>query len=361
MEMALELAQLGRGAVEPNPMVAAVVVRDGEELGRGWHRKFGGPHAEIEALAACRKSGVDPRGATMFVTLEPCCHHGKTPPCTDAIIESGISRVVVAMEDPDRQVAGKGIEKLRSAGIEVSVGLCEKEAKNLLAAYIKLRMTGRPWVICKWAQTPKGYLALGPRDERWISGEASRQYVHAIRGLCDGILVGIGTVLADDPLLTNRSGHGKQPVRVVLDSKLRISHDCQLVKTAHDFPLIVATTRQSAVTMHETAAALLGASAELLVLDGDEEGLILEKLLDELGRKNWTSLLVEGGAKVLDRFVYSGLADELLVFVSPKRKISRKEAQKLPRFNISDVQKKLSLPQPQELTLGQDKLLRFTL
>ena len=314
MRVALECAARGRGAVEPNPMVGAVIVRDGVEITRGWHGAFGGPHAEREALAAAAASGADVTGATMFVTLEPCCHTGKTPPCTDAILEAGIARVVVAMTDPDENVSGRGIDVLREAGVDVAVGVCEAEARKLLAAYVKLRTQGHPWVICKWAQTADGYLALPPRQGRWISGQASRTRVHEIRSWCDGILVGAGTVLADDPLLTNRSGAGKQPVRVVLDSHLRTPPDAQLVRTAGESPVIVVTSSAAPV---DRAEVLRDAGVEVLELPSRDERVDLDALLDELGRRRWTYLLAEGGTTVLESFILGGFADELLVFIAP--------------------------------------------
>lgn len=355
MSIALQCAARGRGSVEPNPMVAAVLVRDGRELARGWHGKFGGPHAEIVAMEAARSAGAEVAGATMYVTLEPCCHHGKRPPCTDAIIAAGISRVVIAMEDPAPEVSGGGLASLREAGIEVCTGVCEAEARELLGAYIKLRTTGRPWVICKWAQTADGYLALPAGQGRWISGETSRAEAHRIRGLCDGICVGIETVLADDPRLTNRSGSGGQPVRVVLDPRLRIPMDCRLVRTSQDAPVLVVTTRAAGARAGATQP-LRDCGVEVLELTGVGGRIDLEALLDELGRRSWTYLLVEGGAKVLAGFTSLHLADELLVFVSTQEVGPRAD---LPRFDILAAAEKLNLGPAQETRLGEDRMLRY--
>src|SRR5436305_1406899 len=199
MRRALELAERGRGFVEPNPLVGAVVVRDGSVVGEGWHRRYGEAHAEVNALA---QAGEAARGATLYVTLEPCCHVGKTPPCTDAVLAAGISRVVAAMADPFPKVAGGGIARLRAAGVAVAVGLGESEARRLNAPYLKLLATGRPYVHAKWAMTLDGKIATRTGDSRWISNEASRRVVHAMRGRMDAILVGIGTALVDDPSLT---------------------------------------------------------------------------------------------------------------------------------------------------------------
>jgi diaminohydroxyphosphoribosylaminopyrimidine deaminase/5-amino-6-(5-phosphoribosylamino)uracil reductase len=360
MGIALDLAGRGRGSVEPNPMVGAVLVKDGVEVGRGWHVEFGGAHAEIEALAAARSGGADVHGATMYVTLEPCSHHGKTPPCTDALIEAGLKRVVVGMEDPDPHVRGRGVAALRQAGIEVTVGVMEQEVRKLLLPYIKLRTQGLPWVICKWAQTADGWIALPPTGGRWVSGEQARAHVHEIRGLCDGVCVGIGTVLADDPLLTNRSGGGKQPARIVLDSNLRIPLESQLVRTADLSPVIVGTTQKAVTDSAQRAGKLREVGVELLEIAEGERGVDLQALLKELGRRQWTYLLVEGGAKVLERFVYHGLGDELLVFVGPQE--LGKVVEGLPKFDLADVKRDLELDEPHETRrCGEDTLLHYLL
>src|SRR5207253_7885382 len=213
---ALELAERGRGYVEPNPLVGAVVVHDGRIIGEGWHQRYGEAHAEVNALTA---AGDAARGATLYVTLEPCCHHGKTPPCTDAVLRAGVQRVVAAMLDPFPQVSGKGADLLRAAGVTVDVGLCEAEARRLNAPYLKLLATGLPYVTAKWAMTLDGKIATRTGDSKWISNEASRRRVHELRGRMDAIIVGIGTALADDPLLTARPTGPRTPARIVLDSR----------------------------------------------------------------------------------------------------------------------------------------------
>jgi diaminohydroxyphosphoribosylaminopyrimidine deaminase/5-amino-6-(5-phosphoribosylamino)uracil reductase len=366
MALALELAEQGRGAVEPNPMVGAVLVRGGKELARGWHQHFGGPHAEVEVLSAAAAAGADARGATMYVTLEPCCHHGKTPPCTDALIAAGFKRVVMAMEDVDARVAGKGIAALKSAGIEVLVGVCRGQARRLLAAYIKLRTMHRPWVICKWAQTAEGFLAMPVEAGRWISCEQSRDFAHRLRGQCQGVCVGVGTVLADDPLLTNRSAAGRQPLRIVLDATLRIPLTCRLVATASQYPLLVATTSLAVANRPEAAEQLSRAGAELLLLPaasgpgGPQAGprVNLDALLEELGRRELTYLLAEGGAEVLRSFVHGNLADELVVFVCPS---AGRGGEGLPKFDVAELRRTMSLPEPAEQMIGPDRLQRFVL
>jgi diaminohydroxyphosphoribosylaminopyrimidine deaminase/5-amino-6-(5-phosphoribosylamino)uracil reductase len=355
MLRALELARKGRGAVEPNPMVGAVIVRDGRVLGEGFHQRFGRPHAEIEALDAARKAGHDPAGATLYVTLEPCCHHGKTPPCTDALIAARLGRVVAGMTDPDENVAGKGFQRLRQAGVEVQEGVCEDQARKLLAAYVKLRTQRRPWVILKWAQTHEGYLALPNGAGRWISCPASRERVHELRGLCDGVLVGIGTALADDPLLTNRGGRGRAPARVVLDSQLRLPPASQLVQTARRTPLIVATLADTLRRAPEAVENLRRAGAEILALSEAAGHVSLPALLDEFGRRSWTYLLVEGGREVLQAFLSTGLADELQVFIGPQRM----GQVNLPRLDVQDIIAGGGFALETRETIGPDEFLLF--
>ena len=358
MARALELARRGRGSVEPNPTVGAVVVRDGRVIGEGWHKAFGGPHAEVEAIAAARSVGHDPAGATMYVTLEPCCHQGKTPPCTDAIAAAKIARVVAAMEDPDPQVAGGGLAALRAAGVEIACGVLEAQARELLAAYVKLRTTGRPWVICKWAQSLDGRIATFTGDSKWISSEQSRGRVHELRGRCDGVCVGVGTVRADDPLLTNRSGSGRQPARVVLDESLEMPLDCKLLASADVSPVIVVARQGADAAASE---ALTGAGAEVLALPAAPGGVDLAALLDELGRRRWTCLLVEGGGGVLGSFIGQGLADELLVFVAPRLVGGTRSPGPVDWGDVEAIEQAMALPAPRVEQVGPDVLLRYVL
>ncbi len=347
--------------MHPNPMVGCVIVSGGVELARGWHEAFGGPHAERQALADAAKKGVDVRGATMYVTLEPCSHHGKTPPCTEAVIEAGLRRVVVAMVDPDPRVSGRGIEQCRQAGIDVDVGICEDRARSLLGPYVKLRTTGRPWVICKWAQTADGYLSLPPGEDRWITGPSAREHVHQTRSWIDAIAVGVSTVLADDPQLTNRSGQGSQPVRIVLDSHLRTPPDSALVRSAGDSPVLIATTARAIENSPVRAETLRQVGVELLALPEGEAGVDLPALLAELGHRQWTHLLVEGGAAVLGSFLTSAgqLADELHVYVNPRR--VDVPSGDLPRLDIAELARTMELPQPEVTDFGNDRFLRMVL
>ena len=360
MNLALDLAELGRGAVEPNPMVGCVLVSpSGQELGRGWHRRFGGPHAEIEALRDAAGQGHGVAGATAYVTLEPCCHYGKTPPCSQALIEARVARVVAAMEDPDPHVAGGGMRQLAQAGIEVELGVCAARARRLLAPYVKTRRQGRPWVIAKWAQSRQGLWALGSAG-RWISCEPARRQVHQIRSWCDGVCIGAGTVLADDPLLTNRTGQGKQPARVVIDRELSLPTDSALVSSLDVAPLIVVVPAHRAADPQARRLADLG--AEILPLDGVGVGdLALGGLLDELGCRRWTYLLVEGGPTLMACLARERLLDEAWVYVCPVDEPTAAQAVGLPRLNVADLARELDWPEPAREMVGPDTLQRYWL
>jgi diaminohydroxyphosphoribosylaminopyrimidine deaminase/5-amino-6-(5-phosphoribosylamino)uracil reductase len=318
MQTALRLAGKGLGRVEPNPAVGCVIVRDGRIIGRGYHRRFGGPHAEIEALRDCAAKGQDPAGATMFVTLEPCCHQGKTGPCTEAIIATGIGRVVAAVGDPAEYVAGKGFARLRKAGIAVEVGVCRDEAAQLNAPFFKFAKTGLPWVILKWAQSRDGFLArkkIGKR--RWISNTESRQDVHRLRRRCQAILVGVNTVIEDDPLLTPRPAMGKRPLRVIVDSRLRIPLSSRVLDT-RKYPTLVVTTREglrNRIAIH----AIREQGAEIVAVPARDGRCDLKALLAELGKRNIEQLLVEGGATLLDNFVRARQADAVCAYMAPMK------------------------------------------
>ncbi len=316
MGRAMALARRGLGRVEPNPMVGCVVVRGDRILGEGYHRKFGGKHAEIEALDRCEGPA---RGATVYVTLEPCCHHGKTPPCTDALIAAGVRRVVAAMRDPFAAVAGRGFARLRRAGIEVSVGLCGEQARRLNAAYLKLRTEGRPWVILKWAQSLDGKIATRTGDSKWISSVEARREAHRLRGRVDAVIVGSGTARVDDPMLTCRHVRARRTAsRIVVTGGLRIDPRCQLVRKAEQVPTIVATTRAAMRRHARVVDVLREAGCEVLGVGSTRGRVSLVGVLDELGRREMTNVLVEGGAELLGAFFDDQLADEAVVFVSPK-------------------------------------------
>ena len=338
MQRALELARRGEGRVEPNPQVGAVVTAaDGATVGEGWHAAFGGPHAEVMALEA---AGAAARGATLYVTLEPCCHHGKTPPCTAAIIASGVARVVVAAGDPFPAVSGGGIAALAAAGIVVETGLLAAEARRLTAPFRKLVETGLPWVIAKWAMSLDGRLAAGPGGDRWISSPESRALVHALRGRCDAIAVGIGTALADDPLLTARPPGPRRPLRIVLDSTARLPGSSQLVRTCREAPVLVAVGPEAAA---ERVAALEAAGCEVWRGTAASRADRLRELLAELGRRRLTNLVVEGGAAVLRTVFEADAADEIQAFVAPRVIGGPGEIATLPDVPATDVEE-VALP-----------------
>ena len=319
MEMALRLARRGISLVEPNPAVGTIIIKANQIIGRGWHKTFGGPHAEINALEDCRTLGVKPNGATMYVTLEPCSHQGKTGPCAEAIISAGIAKVFIAMTDPSEHANGRGIEQLRRADIEVHTGICEAQAKILNAPFVKFTTTGKCWVTLKWAQSIDGKVAWadGIDDRRWISNEQSRRDAHKLRRRVQAILVGINTVIADDPLLTARPNKGKKPARIVMDSFLRIPPDCRLLATVDESPVIIFTNHKSVKANPYLVEELSNKGVELLAYP-DTGRSNLHFLLAELSNRGISQLLVEGGPTLLTSFLKENLADEIIVYIAPK-------------------------------------------
>src|SRR5262245_33043146 len=318
MRRAIALAARGIGFVEPNPAVGAVIVDDQLRLiGEGWHERFGGPHAEVGALA---QAGKRARGSTLYVTLEPCCHFGKTPPCTEAVNAAGIKKVVVGMPDPFPQVAGKGIERLRAAKIDVEVGLLEPEDRQLTGPFRKLVETGRPYVLAKWAMTLDGRIASHTGASKWISNAASRAVVHQLRGRMDAIVVGIGTALADDPLLTARPAGPRVATRIVFDSRARLPVDSQLVRTVHQAPLLIVAglqaPRDNIERLRKKGVEIFdcGASPSAAAKGYPDPVAVL----NELGRRRLTNVLVEGGSELLGTFFDRQLLDEAHVFIAPK-------------------------------------------
>ncbi len=314
MKLALKLAARGAGWVSPNPMVGAVVVKGGKVVGRGYHRRAGLPHAEVEAL---QRAGEAARGADLYVTLEPCNHQGKTPPCTQAILAAGVRRVVIATRDPNPRVTGGGADFLADRGVEVAVGLLAAEARRLNEAWFHFVETGRPWVIAKAACSLDGKIATVGGESQWLTGPAARTLGHRLRHRVDAIVVGIGTVLADDPQLTTRlpRGRGKDPIRVVLDSRLRLPLTARMLHLDSEAPTWVATTNQAPP---ETIRALEGTGAQVLVLPGDAGRVSLPALLEELGARQVQSLLVEGGAETLGAFFDQRLVNQFYFFYAPK-------------------------------------------
>jgi diaminohydroxyphosphoribosylaminopyrimidine deaminase/5-amino-6-(5-phosphoribosylamino)uracil reductase len=340
MARALELALRGQGAVEPNPLVGCVIAQGERIVGEGWHTRFGGPHAEIEALAA---AGSAAAGATLYVTLEPCCHHGKTPPCTEALIRSAVRRVVVAHQDPFPQVTGRGIAQLRQAGIEVEVGLLEQESRQLNAPYLKLIRSGRPWILAKWAMTLDGKLATRTGSSQWISGEASRSCVHQLRGRVDAILVGRRTAELDDPLLTARPSGPRVATRIVADSQARLAQDSQLVRTAREVPVLVAVGPAASAA---DCRRLSDAGCEVWTGETDDAAQRLLLLLDELGQRRMTNVLVEGGGQLLGSLFDAGELDEVHVFIAPKLAGGRDAVAPVGGWGVAQMSQARWLPQP---------------
>lgn len=312
MARALELAARGQGYVEPNPMVGCLIAHDEEVVGEGWHQRYGGPHAEVEAI---RMAGRKTAGATAYVTLEPCCHHGKTPPCSQALLDAGIRRVVVAARDPFPQVDGGGIRQLSQAGLTVEVGLMREESESLNRPYLKLVREGRPWVIAKWAMTLDGKMATRTGSSQWISGEASRKIVHQLRGRVDAIIVGRGTMVADDPQLIARPPGPRTATRIVLDRTACLSPESHLVRTLKEAPLMLAAgPAADRKTCHE----LEELGVEVWQSASEDPAVYLKNLLDDLGKRRMTNVLVEGGSQVLGALFDADMINEAHVFIAPK-------------------------------------------
>ncbi len=352
MQRALELAARGEGFVEPNPMVGCVVARGVEIIGEGWHRRFGGPHAEVEAL---RIAGPRAAGATVYVTLEPCCHRGKTPPCTGAVIAAAPARVVIAQRDPFPEVAGKGIAQLEAAGVAVEVGTGEAEARRLNAPYLKLVETGRPWVLAKWAMTLDGKLATCTGESRWISGLQSRAVVHRLRGRVDAVIVGRETAVRDDPLLTARPPGPRTPTRVVLDTGANLPIGSQLVRTAAETPVLVATGETAPPANRKR---LTEAGCEVLVFPGKDYAERLDALLAELGRRRMTNVLFEGGGRVLGTLFDTRAIEEVHVFIAPKIVGGAEAPSPVAGGGLAAMAEAIRVPSPVIEILGDDVYVR---
>ena len=313
---ALELAEGGRGRVSPNPLVGAVVTRDGEVIGEGFHAELGGLHAERAALEDCERRGEDPAGATMYVTLEPCAHQGRQPPCVEAILAAGISRIVIASDDPSEKASGRGPGILRDAGVEVefAAGAEAASARLLNQPFRKHARTSTPLVVLKLAMSLDGRTTTAPGDSPWISGEQSRELVHHWRAESDAIAVGIGTVLADDPLLTARTPDARQPLRVVFDSQARLPLDSQLIATLDTSPVLVVTSPEASP---DRLSALRDAGAEVLMPSGATPADRITSVLADLGRRSITSFFLEGGRTLASAFSAAGQVDEARIFIAP--------------------------------------------
>jgi diaminohydroxyphosphoribosylaminopyrimidine deaminase / 5-amino-6-(5-phosphoribosylamino)uracil reductase len=314
---AIDLAQRGVGSVSPNPVVGAVLVKDDRVVGEGWHEEYGGPHAEVNAIAAV--GATDLRGATLYVSLEPCCHQGQQPPCTDAILAAGIGRVVVASDDPTEKASGRGLGILRDEGVQVDLagGELAARARQQNQAFRKHARTGRPWVLFKSAMSLDGKVATKTGDSKWISTGDSRLVAHQWRASCDAVAVGIGTALADDPQLTARiDGVRHQPRRVVFDATARLPLDSKLVSAAHEVPLVVVVSRAA---RRPNTDALENAGAQVIVATGEHEPARVRSALDQLGALDppVSSVLLEGGPHLAGAFLDAGEIDELRLFIAP--------------------------------------------
>jgi diaminohydroxyphosphoribosylaminopyrimidine deaminase/5-amino-6-(5-phosphoribosylamino)uracil reductase len=342
MERALRLAEKGVGSTSPNPMVGAVLVKDGEIIGEGFHKKAGEPHAEVLAL---KQAGERARGAELFVTLEPCSHYGRTPPCVQAIIKAGVTGVVAAMEDPNPLVSGRGIKMLEEAGIQVRVGVMEERARKLNEVFIKYITTKKPFVVGKIAQSLDGKIALSSGISRWITGEPARIRAHELRSRYDAVMVGIGTVLADDPLLTCRlPGREKDPVKIVVDSTLKIPVNARLFQDSGK--VIIAATQKAD---RQKMRVLKQLGADIIETESNGGDMVnLPQLFEILGTMGITGVLVEGGSRLLASLSKEELLDKLIIFVAPRLigaeglssvgNLFVDELKKTPRFTIGSLE-----------------------
>ncbi len=353
MERAIALAELGKGWVNPNPLVGAVIVKDGRVIGEGWHERFGGMHAERNAFARCQE---DPSGATLYVTLEPCCHYGKTPPCTEAVIAHRIARVVVGLPDPNPLVGGKGIEALQKAGITVDIGVGEEKIREQNRVFLKYITTRRPWIVMKTAMTLDGKIAAFTGDSRWVTGEEARLRVQHMRCAYMGIMVGAGTVKADDPLLTCRlEEEVRQPVRIVVDSKAGLDLQCRLVKTAKQYRTIVAHTFRA---RQQDLLALQQAGIETLLCREEDYRVAPASLAEKLGEAGIDSVLLEGGGELNEAFLRAGLIDEVCVFIAPKMIGGREAKTPVGGKGFEKMSQAVELKDVKVEIVGKDVLVR---
>ncbi|MCB7128889.1 MAG: bifunctional diaminohydroxyphosphoribosylaminopyrimidine deaminase/5-amino-6-(5-phosphoribosylamino)uracil reductase RibD [Candidatus Brocadiales bacterium] len=352
MQVALELAGKGIGRVEPNPMVGAVMVKDGKVVGQGHHEYFGGPHAEVCVL---EEAGSSSRGATLYVTLEPCAHHGKTSPCVERLIEAGIKRVVMATMDPNPETKSKGADKLRQAGVEIVTGVMAEEAGKLNAPFFKLMTVGLPYVTAKWAMSLDGKTATHTGDSQWISSQESREYAHKVRSQMDMMVVGIGTVLRDDPLLTCRHHEGgRNPKRLVMDTRARLPLDSKLVRTVSESEVVVATTHHAPA---ERLDKLSKAGCRLMIVEGRGSKVDPVELMMLLGKEKITNILVEGGGILMASFFEEGLVDKVMAFISPKIIGGGEASMPVLGIGADKVEDALALKDVSTRVFGEDVLI----
>lgn len=352
MSMAVALARKGIGFVNPNPLVGAVIVKDGEIIGEGWHAKYGQLHAERNAFASLTKSA---EGADMYVTLEPCCHYGKTPPCTEAVIENKIKRVFIGSDDPNPKVAGKGINILRQNGIEVVTGVLKHECDSLNEIFFHYISTGMPYVILKYAMTADGKIASVSGNSKWITSEESRNHVQLTRKRVAAIMVGSGTVIADDPLLTCRTENPSNPVRVICDSRLSIPPECRILKTAHEIPTYIATVSNDS----DRIKAVEQTGAHIIQTDPADSRVNLLQLMKILGEKKIDSLLIEGGSALSYSAVKCGIVNKVQAYIAPKIFGGRSALSPVGGEGVAMPDDAFILSKPKATAIGDDILLEY--
>jgi diaminohydroxyphosphoribosylaminopyrimidine deaminase/5-amino-6-(5-phosphoribosylamino)uracil reductase len=374
MRRAIELAVKGMGWTNPNPLVGAVIVKEGRIIGEGYHRKYGELHAERNAIASLTESAV---GATMYVTLEPCCHYGKTPPCTEAILENGIGRVVIGSADPNPKVAGKGARLLEKAGVLVEENFLRDECDRINRIFFHYITCHTPYVIMKYAMTADGRTATKTGASKWITGDAARMEVQKLRHRCMGIMVGIGTVLADDPMLNVRIPEGNSPIRIICDSRLRIPADSQICRTAKEYPTIVAYAQGEGCGAEEPLAGtgihkeVMGKESEekmrrleqlgvrLLPVSGGSGRIDLKKLMKLLGEQGIDSILLEGGGILNDSALRSGIVQEVQAFVAPKIFGGNGAKSPVEGFGVELPQDAFPLEFRKAAQIGEDLLIEY--
>ena len=365
MELALRLAKRGLGRTSPNPMVGAVIVKNGRIAGKGYHKKAGLPHAEMAAL---KEAGMNARGATMYVNLEPCDHFGRTPPCTAAIIKSGVKKVVAAMKDPNPLNNGRGFRRLKKNGIKVIKGVLEGEAKRLNEVFVKYVAKKMPFVIVKAAQSLDGKIATKTRDSKWISHPESRRYVHRLRGQVDAVMVGVGTVIRDDPLLTSRLQKKvyslqftvyrkkiKQPIKIIVDSRLKTPLNSRIFNYDSPAKVIIATTKKA---QKNKIKKLIKIGAEVLILKEKNGKTNLRHLMKELGKREITSVLVEGGGELIGGLVDGKLVDKFLFFIAPKIIGGKGAIASVGGEGIDKISQALNLKNTSYRKFGDDLLIQ---
>lgn len=350
MRMALDLARRGMGFTSPNPMVGAVIVKDGSVIGQGWHERYGQAHAERNALKNCTE---DPAGSTLYVTLEPCCHHGKQPPCTDAILEAGIRRVVVGSGDPNPLVNGKGLQILKDHGIEVIERVLETECDRLNEVFFHYIRTGRPFVVMKYAMTMDGKIATHTGASKWVTGETARKQVAQLRSQYAAIMVGIGTILADDPLLTCRMDGGKDPIRIICDSELRTPLDSRAVSTAKEVPTIIAACRPD----RDRIQAFEEKGCSVLIVPEKDGQVNLGQLMDLLGERKIDSILLEGGGTLNWAALESGIVQKVQSYIAPKLFGGQDAKTPVEGAGVADPSQAFRLKNSRITRLGEDFLI----